>query len=321
MCTEIHHTTDGGRGWRKAPVPPVTLDRVVFADSRNWFASHRPADWTSTGPELWSTHDGGSTWRRVALPGIRVREYSVEPVVANGTVQVAAFHPYAGEMRIASSPVETDAFTTSDPFRVSVDAAEYRTTSHEFGVARSGSTTWFGGSESSPTRLASPGRDARLVDGRWSTWALPCSGRPGPKLVALSESELLATCVPAPETDPSTHHLFYSSDAGTTFTDHGVLPGSLTAAASAGDLLVAVPDEDDKTALLTSHDGGRTWRKTASPPAPSTMRANSSLTRGQFFTPTVGFAILPYSGQAPDSEDHLYLTRDGGDSWNRVTIR
>ncbi|WP_433667137.1 hypothetical protein ACQP06_26590 [Nocardia sp. CA-136227] len=40
----------------------------------------------------------------------------------------------------------------------------------------------------------------------------------------------------------------------------------------------------------------------------------------EFFTPTTGYARLSYVGEAPDGEDILYLTFDGGDTWERVTV-
>ncbi|MEV0248589.1 hypothetical protein AB0H76_18460 [Nocardia sp. NPDC050712] len=324
QCIEIRHTTDGGRSWRRAPALPFPPSGLVFADSRNWFATYRPPTPGAVLSELWSTHDGGEHWQRVLLPGVRLWEYLPEVVVADGTVQVPFFDPYSGEMFVVTGPVGTDDFTRSEPLRVPVDADEYRSRSHEFGMVRAGTTTWFGGGLDSPTRRAAPGREARLIDGRWSSWALPCPERHRPKLFAPNISALLISCIPRAEDDIAfgTHHLFVSTDAGDTFTHRGVLPAALTAAATTEDLVVAItdPSDDTRTALRTSHDGGRTWTTTLAPPATRGLHGNPHVTHGAFFTPRVGFVVLPYIGTAPDGEERLYLTRDGGDTWNLLVL-
>jgi photosystem II stability/assembly factor-like uncharacterized protein len=62
----LFHTTDGGRTWlnQSDPVPaPDWAFRIVFADPlRGWLYS------LSSGPNAYATVDGGSSWRRIALP-------------------------------------------------------------------------------------------------------------------------------------------------------------------------------------------------------------------------------------------------------------
>jgi photosystem II stability/assembly factor-like uncharacterized protein len=62
----LFHTTDGGKTWLNQgdPVPaPDWAFRIVFADPlRGWLYS------LSSGPNAYGTADGGSSWRRIALP-------------------------------------------------------------------------------------------------------------------------------------------------------------------------------------------------------------------------------------------------------------
>ncbi len=62
----LFHTTDGGRTWLNQGDPVRAPDwafRIVFADPlRGWLYS------LSSGPDAYTTADGGTTWRRLALP-------------------------------------------------------------------------------------------------------------------------------------------------------------------------------------------------------------------------------------------------------------
>jgi photosystem II stability/assembly factor-like uncharacterized protein len=62
----LFHSTDGGKTWLNQGDPVLAEDwafRVVFADRlRGWLYS------LSSGTNAYATADGGSTWRRVALP-------------------------------------------------------------------------------------------------------------------------------------------------------------------------------------------------------------------------------------------------------------
>ncbi|MBL1078901.1 hypothetical protein JK358_31305 [Nocardia sp. 2] len=328
-CSVLLHTTDGGLSWQESALPPVDADRLVFADSRNWFATHRPSRSESLYAELWSTHDGGVTWSRVELPfGTRLTQRVVEPVIESGSVQVPVFDTRTGVVRILGSPVETDDFTLSEPFGIGV-TSDHPSADLALAMVRAGTATWFGVSGIAPNRPASPAAGARLIDGRWATWPLPCRSPNLPDLVAVSPTELVASCAISdqPGSSAGEYHLYSSADGGDTFADLGALArygwtAKLVGAATARDLVVLVPtdDDDEPYEVRTSHDGGHTWTTTLSPKAPAGMTSTQFLGHGKFFTPTVGFVQLQFAGQAPDAEDRLYWTRDGGDSWSRFDI-
>ncbi|MFD6397190.1 WD40/YVTN/BNR-like repeat-containing protein [Nocardia sp. NPDC060249] len=191
-CGELFHTTDGGHSWRKSAPPPFGVTRLVFADSRNGWAYYSG---TSVGREreLYSTHDGGGSWDRVSVPvGVASTEWT-DPVISDGTVQIALFDPRISEARMLSSPVGVDTFTASQPFRIDVAASTHRSVYVELGLTRAGSSSWFVVTVSSPDNSQSPAGGARFVDGNWSPWTLPCVNPNPPRLAAVSPTDLFVS--------------------------------------------------------------------------------------------------------------------------------
>ena len=63
----LYRTSDGGRTWTSAPLPPNTrnFDRVVFIDPMNgWLLGLNNKRW-----QLSSTGDAGTNWRQISTPG------------------------------------------------------------------------------------------------------------------------------------------------------------------------------------------------------------------------------------------------------------
>ncbi|MFF0635208.1 hypothetical protein ACFYTS_22220 [Nocardia sp. NPDC004151] len=329
-CDRLFHTVDGGRNWEPVTAPAFDYEWFGIADARDWFALRWPDTYGAQELELWSSHDGGSHWSRVRLPGdVELPAFGVRAVIADGTVRVVAFDGRTGEVRMVSSPVGADDFTATPRFPVVEGRGRDSSITVDFTVVQAGSTSWFAGVVSTPARGASKWVGARVVDGRWSSFPLPCVSVNRPELAAISATELAISCDPTGEVDSrqGEHHLYVSTDAGDTFTDLGALAprgkyATLIGAGTTGDLVVAVPTGEPgaPTALRTSHDGGRTWAQTLNPPAPKGMSVSGAPAQGEFFTPATGYARLSYVGEAPDGMDILYLTRDGGDTWDRVAL-
>src|SRR5271169_1684065 len=104
-CTSVVRTTDGGRSWVGIPAPryPLSngfgrgLDRLRFAD---------PSDGFAYGSQLWVTHNGGASWRRVRqLPG-----YIADLEASAGRVYAASENQKSNRLTIYESPAGTNSW-------------------------------------------------------------------------------------------------------------------------------------------------------------------------------------------------------------------
>ncbi|MBL1078902.1 hypothetical protein JK358_31310 [Nocardia sp. 2] len=327
-CPKLLHTLDGGRTWTAVAEPPVGESRPVIADARNWYVTANTRSPDSDPAELWVTHDAGLHWARVALPAEVEQAQWTPPIVVDSTVRISVFDARTGEAWILSSPVEVDEFTLSPPFPTGLGdpaSARQRSYSAHLEEAYAGPVTWIGVSFSTTDR-PSAAQGARLVDGVWSAWRLPCSGMGLPELQAISPTDLLASCVPADGTYSQQRHLYTSVDGGDTFTDLGPIvpdgrPATLIGAATTQDLIAAAMtgDPDRPYAVRTSHDGGRAWTTTLDPEGALPTSYYNLPDTGGFFTPTLGFATVPFR-QNSDTIRRFYLTRDAGNTWTPFII-
>lgn len=329
-CDKLFRTVDGGRSWQQVRMPTFDREWLGIADARNWFALRRPEDFYARGLELWSSHDGGGQWSRVRLPeDVELPKFGTQAVITDGTVRVVAFGGWTGKVQMISGPVGADDLTATPSFQVVDGPGWDSSVSVGFDVVQAGSTSWFVGWISSTGRAQSTPVAARVVDGRWSSFPLPCVNLNQPELAAISATELAISCDPTGVADyrRGEFHLYSSIDAGDTFTDLGALAprgreAKLIGAVTSQDFVVvsSTADRDNSLVVRTSHDGGRTWTQTLNPRTPHGMTVSGGLGQGKFFTRTTGYVRLSYVGEAPDGEDHLYLTHDGGNTWDRVTL-
>ncbi|MEU1426279.1 hypothetical protein ABZ412_04275 [Nocardia sp. NPDC005746] len=297
LCQSLRHTTDGGRTWRETPLPAPLRDAghhggwVKFADARN--------GWIGTRDTLFATHDGGSTWREIDVD-IKTAEPAWSLTVSEDTVWVASAR---ADERTAlfTSPITRDAWT--GPVEVAVPGAGGPYPVPEVSVT--GSRAWM--------VVTGRGRSgARMVDGTWTPWQLPCGGNGPADWHAVSEKRLVALCGLPASGDGGTTRVVTSVDGGVTFTETGQLSPSRSVKAvllaADGNHLVAAVDER----LLTSTDGGETW--TTAYTAPD--RGWQPLS-GEFVTETTGFVVLGHPGSGP-VPTMMLATRDGGQSWTPV---
>lgn len=323
-CPTVVHTTDAGRSWEAAAKPPANLGTPVIADARNWFAVSGTRSGQTDVAELWSSHDAGISWARAELPTGVERHRWANLAIEDGTVQIPVFDTGTGEARIVSSPVDADHFTLSRPFPVG--AADFVAGNRWRGVdaMRAGRFTWIGVT-ASVSETVNRAAGVRFANDEWTAWPIPC---PGP-MMAVSPTELVSSCTPASDADAfsGVHHLYASTDSGSTYTDVGPLTSKRTrakliAAASAKDLVILATTGDDAApyAVRTSHDGGRTWATTLNPAGAQRPSAGPIGGFGEFFTPAVGFAALRYLMNS-DTVHHFFLTRDGGDTWTPLDIQ
>ena len=87
----LRETTDGGRSWTVRPVPHIAgrhALNVRFADPRD--------GWIFGGALLWSTHDGGRSWRRLVLHGLGLERSVYDLEASRGTAWLAASNTHEG---------------------------------------------------------------------------------------------------------------------------------------------------------------------------------------------------------------------------------
>ncbi|MGW4246466.1 WD40/YVTN/BNR-like repeat-containing protein, partial [Nocardia sp. NPDC004722] len=156
---------------------------------------------------------------------------------------------------------------------------------------------------------------ARLLNGTWSTWKMPCGGNGPASWTALSERRLFALCGRSgPNSDEAaTTRLLTSTDGGATFTETSQLAPELTvdATVTAIDATHLVVSLDNR--LLLSVDGGETWTTSYTAPAKDWKVVGT-----HFTTDSTGFAITAKPGSVNDATVML-TTQDGGHSWTLVS--
>ncbi|MFD7845985.1 hypothetical protein ACFV4K_23965 [Nocardia sp. NPDC059764] len=299
LCQALRHTTDGGHTWREMPLPAPLRDAghhggwVKFADARN--------GWIGTRDKLFATHDGGTSWRETDID-IKTAEPAWSLTVAEGAVWVAAARADE-QTAVFTSPITRDAWTgpvevavpgTGGPYPVPV-------------VSAAGSRAWM--------VVTGRGRNgARMVDGAWTPWQLPCGSSGPDDWHAVSEKRLVALCGLSASADGSAARVVTSVNGGVTFTETGQLSPSRSAKAvllpADATHLVAAVDER----LLTSTDGGETWTTVYTAPDRGWQPVS-----GEFVTETTGFVVLSRPGNGP-VPTMMLATRDAGQSWTPVSF-
>lgn len=302
-CTSLVRTGDGGKTWIGIPAPRVEMQpnegvrAVRFADLRNGWAF---------GPELWTTHDGGTHWARTTLPGFPSDAAVFDLQAANGVARAAIVDQATGQIRLMTTGVGTDEWkpsTTSVPLGAGpVPHGQ---------LVLHGASGWM----VEVDRVVVGG--ARLRAGDWVLWAPPCKDAGGPMTVAAaSATDLVAVCDEGIWTGPpEVSRSYFSTDGGTTFTVAGgaLPPGCCpdVASASAGTAVVGARAADGSAVLLATADRGASW---------------STVYRGAkdyawddlgFTTESQGVAV---SRSSDGKAAVLLMTFDGGRVWTAVTF-
>ncbi len=310
----IVRTTDGGRTWASIPAPDASImpggpeggstgvSGLRFADALNGWAF---------GPDLWATHDGGSTWLQVTRSwrpevGVVSRVSALEATA--GEVQVAFFDTAASALRIATSPVDRDAWTSS-AIAIPVGAGPVPHAQ----LVLHGTAGWL----VEVDRQVVGG--ARLVAGDWQAWRPPCADLAGPAvLAAASEWDLVAACDEGLWSTPKGVHLWVSTDAGASFIEAATRPPVFSVdgvgAPSPSSVIVAGSLSGVGSALVASFDGGMSWT------GAYVLAGAGTFSDLAFTTASHGVAITTSLGEATVGEGHLIMTRDGGRTWSTVPI-
>ncbi len=308
-CASIIRTTDGGRTWTPQAAPSTPFAQAPQPGSGPGVGEIRFAnalDGWAYAPDLWSTHDGGATWTRVAIPGLGSGSQIVALEAADGRAQAVAWDG-SGSYRIATSVVGKDEWSLAT-VKVPVGAGPVP----QIQLVLAGAGGWM--VEVDRTVVGG----ARLANGTWTPWTPPCSNAMGTALLdAATPTDLVAECDGGQWGTPKDarqagQHLYVSTDGGATFAQSKAsVPLVVVSAISTPtpSTIVLAGSRGQSTpvgAIARSTNGGTTWSTVDLP-------SGWSVSYLGFTTPTQGVAIVD-NGTA----SHLYMTYDGGASWSET---
>jgi photosystem II stability/assembly factor-like uncharacterized protein len=113
------HTVDGGSTWAQLPAPQLAFGanatasdaRIRFADPVDgWIAAPSTGSTSPFLTTLWSTHDGGRSWRQAAVPG-GGRIAALE--ASSGAVHLVNFGSDGLHLQLHSTPAARNAWVPS----------------------------------------------------------------------------------------------------------------------------------------------------------------------------------------------------------------
>ena len=320
-CLTIARTQDGGTTWTSIPAPNISLTQdpnskaPVSSVSKIRFVDIM--DGYLFGPDLYVTHDGGTTWKKITLQGIP-SSYVVTALETNGSNwYLTAGNPNAptpspdhlfisdgtsGVFTIERKPVlpaGARAEITANPYGA-VLAATLNQNGNLFYQA-TGRTSWTQIKADCPVDLpANP-----LV-----ALATPLPGSSTPQLVL--------GCGGGAGAGSQEKTVVKSADL-TTFTSTSTEPplsGDLEAIASPDGKTIAVAASSGATFLYVSIDSGTTWKTAISD---STFGGAPIHDLG-FTTATQGFAVMGHATTAGTRTSTFLMTHDQGLSWQEITF-
>lgn len=276
---ELAATTDGGTSWTRLPGPPAGAAHIRFASPQAGYA------WTATGP-LWITTDGAASWHRGRLTQVLSLE-----TAAGQVWSIAGPQPYPHIWR-----------------------------------ARAGSTAW--------TDLGfTPDRTATLTVHGDVAYVV---GQQGAGPIAPSLDVFAGTRPARHESLPCVHGQAYVPSAAL-----GVSTGGLVYLVC--DVMNNQPGPPAQTQLAyESVNQGRSW-SAINPPPPQPPQGVTAVAGRRFAwnsgpdlymltghrwrvsltDPGHGFSLVGFEtntqGIALGTNGYLWITRNGGTSWSRVT--
>ena len=349
-CLALSETTNAGHSWQARPLPArlaAQADRTVtngvpkgtpgsvslpaalygspglevrFANRLDgWIYGGLPISPSSEQAVLWSTHNGGTSWRQIpVLPG-KILAYSGDVLdleATSGTAYLMAPNN-SGSVTVESSPISSDSWHIDSTPPLGNPAG---------GGQQEGAFVFQGGKgwlvEGNNRSVAG---SAELVgNGKWSSWAAPCSkvGNSFSVPTAPSATNLAAVCqmggfaFPLPKSAPKgatlgSYWLYFSTNGGKTFSagpklgDSGYQFNGIIASPKAGTIFLG----SGSTGLVGSFNGGRSW---------------ASSYKGDFFyvgftSESQGVGLLRTSASNAASTE-MVMTFDAGRHWARVTF-
>jgi hypothetical protein len=297
---------------------------VRFADQKNgWIygglavpARQSGMSYVAIKAVLWSTHDGGLSWRAQPLSGLGGEDSIFDLEAAAGAAYVMETNAAYG-VTVKSSPVTLNSWRVSNAVRLGSPAGGGEQSG---AFVLQGSSGWLvEGNDRGTTG------SARLdTHGNWVAWTPPCAsvGHSFAIPAASTPSNLVAVCVmggfayglskSAPRgAKLGSSWLYFSKDGGTTFAAGPELASS--AYASYGVLASPTPhtvligrSTGNRQDLIASFDGG----------LHCTVVYHGEPSFVGFTSPRQGVAIV----SAANASTTLIMTFDGGHHWAQVAF-
>jgi photosystem II stability/assembly factor-like uncharacterized protein len=245
-------------------------------------------------PGLFSTHDGGRTWKGVHLPGGAATQRVAALAAAHGTVYAIASLSSGAEAEktslFRSSPGSDEWSRIPEVSHADGDA--------ELGIVLHGTAAWVSAGQS--FYASTDGR-------RWQPRAFPCEEA---GLASLDERRLLLNCGFGGSAGGAMvpRRLYLSADAGATWSRLPDPPqyGNFCGMAILSERVMTIGfSTSAESGVILTTDGSRHWRQTLS-------FGDDGFPQDFGFTDaTHGFVIRAF---APHADD-LYVTDDGGRHW------
>jgi len=301
---ELLKTTDGGRAWFPVKPPPTSalsalprpdsVSKVVFANARDGWAFD---------PGLWATHDGGATWSQVDTRGTEVTSLAASDGHAVAVLQPCRLFSTCGSFQVDTAAVGGNRWRA-------VRGAAGR--GRAAAVTTSGRTAYLSvapaGITGRPRLLAGPVSGAA----RWRALPVLC---PHFDLLALGASRrgtLVLGCGGEPGAGNQRKRAYLSANGGRTWRRLANPPfgGYLgqVSVTSAGTIFIS----GERSDVYISTDSGRSWHL-----SPSLSRADyGDGLAATMITNREGFVLA-----ATTHLGQIWLTRDGGRTWQPVTTR
>lgn len=291
-------TTDAGAHWHYLATPQVWLrgtgrplvSQVLFTSGQTgWLFDQYGSD------TVWATHDGGTHWARLTLPG------AVAAMAAAGGNAYAMVYR-SGADQLFRSPVARDAWARVGTMTLATQGAS---------LAAFGTAAWFGNS----THLWTTANGVR-----WHEYPLHCPGYyQGPYqldgIAPASRTEVAFLCDAPTGMFRTGKEVLVSVNGGRTtrLAGHAPVPGDVSGFATPpyrSTVLTIAVTYPGPNRLYRSASSGKTWAAVGLPGT-----GGVPVTSLSYVSRSVGWLLVGSPGIGPN---RLMRTAAGGRTWTRV---